>query len=89
MVLGAALVTVVGVVGRGVEELVLGLALVVLGLVVVVLGLMPVVLGIVLVVLGMVVVVVKGRVDGIRVVFGVVMHVAALCTELRIVPIEL
>lgn len=68
MLLDVALLTVVGVVGGGVEELVLGL---------------------VLVVLGMAVVVVKGRVGGITVVFGVVMHVAALCTEFRIVPIEL
>lgn len=77
--------TVVGVVERG-----LGLALVLVvgaagrkvdeveGLVVLVLAAVCVVVG-----------VVNGRVDGITVVFGVVMHVAALCRELLIVPIEL
>ena len=85
MLLGIALVTVVGVVERG-----LGLALVLVvgaagrkvdeveGLVVLVLAAVCVVVG-----------VVNGRVDGITVVFGVVMHVAALCRELLIVPIEL
>ena len=85
MLLDVALVTVVVVVGRGLE----------LGVVIVVgaagsgvdevVGLLVLVLAVVWVVDG----VVKGRVDGITVVFGVVMQVAALCRELLIVPIEL
>lgn len=84
MLLGVGLVTVVDVVERGVGvvlEIVVGAA----GRgVEEAVGLLVLALAVVWVVDG----VVKGRVDGITVVFGVVMHVAALCREFLIVPIE-